>query len=221
MSDKPNIIIDFDSTFTKVEGLDELANIALVNNPNREVIVAQIKRLTDAGMNGEISFAESLTRRIKMLQANETHITALIEFLRENVTDSILRNKAFFVENQARIYILSGGFYEFIAPVVTKLGILPNHIFANNFRFNSNGNIIGVDEINLLAHDGGKAKTVEMLALSGETIIIGDGFTDYEIKRAGLATKFYAFTENVRREKVVAVADKVVNSFDELLSDLG
>ncbi|MBC7798549.1 MAG: HAD-IB family phosphatase [Pyrinomonadaceae bacterium] len=221
MLDNINIIIDFDSTFTKVEGLDELANIALVNNPNREVIVAQIKRLTEAGMNGEISFAESLTRRVKMLQANETHITALIEFLRENVTGSILRNKAFFRENQARIYVLSGGFYEFIAPVVTELGILPNHIFANNFRFNSNGNIIGVDEINLLAHDGGKVKTVQMLGLSGETIIIGDGFTDYEIKRAGLATKFYAFTENVRREKVVEVADKVVSSFDEFLLDLG
>ena len=34
-------IIDFDSTFTKVEGLDELANIALTGSANQEKVVAQ------------------------------------------------------------------------------------------------------------------------------------------------------------------------------------
>jgi D-3-phosphoglycerate dehydrogenase / 2-oxoglutarate reductase len=53
-------IIDFDSTFTKVEGLDELADIALAGNSNRERIVQQIRDLTEKGMNGEMAFAEGL-----------------------------------------------------------------------------------------------------------------------------------------------------------------
>ena len=51
-------IIDFDSTFTKVEAMEELAAIALQGNPRREQIVAELKRITDLGMNGEISFTE-------------------------------------------------------------------------------------------------------------------------------------------------------------------
>jgi D-3-phosphoglycerate dehydrogenase len=47
--------------------------------------------------------------------------------------------------------------------------------------------------------------------------MIGDGYTDYEVKEAGKANKFYAFVENVRREKIVKKADKVVESFDEIL----
>ena len=36
------IVIDFDSTFTKVEGLDELARIALQGNPKQAEIVGKI-----------------------------------------------------------------------------------------------------------------------------------------------------------------------------------
>lgn len=60
---------------------------------------------------------------------------------------------------------------------------------------------------------------MEELNLNGDIYVIGDGFTDYEIRQAGLAKKFYAFTENVSREKVVKVADQVVTSFDEIIAD--
>jgi D-3-phosphoglycerate dehydrogenase / 2-oxoglutarate reductase len=47
--------------------------------------------------------------------------------------------------------------------------------------------------------------------------VIGDGYTDYEIKASGLANKFYAFTENVHRPKVASQADHVAPSLDEIL----
>ncbi len=74
-------IIDFDSTFTKVEAMEELAAIALQGNPRREEIVAEIKHITDLGMNGEISFTESLERRIALLHANRSHLEPLVEHL--------------------------------------------------------------------------------------------------------------------------------------------
>ncbi|HEV7381923.1 MAG TPA: phosphoglycerate dehydrogenase, partial [Dyadobacter sp.] len=78
----PYIIIDFDSTFTKVEGLDELAAIALTGHPERERIVQEIVDLTNKGMNGEMSFADGLRQRIDLLKAKRSHIDELIIFLR-------------------------------------------------------------------------------------------------------------------------------------------
>jgi D-3-phosphoglycerate dehydrogenase len=213
------IVIDFDSTFTKVEGLDELANIALAGHADRETIVQQIRDLTDLGMNGEMPFAEGLRRRIELLPANQSHIDLLIDFLRTKVSDSFQRNISFITENADHIYIVSSGFKEFIVPIVTELGIRADHVYANEFTFNEEGTIVGIDENNVLSTDGGKIKLLRSLNLPGDVYVIGDGYTDYELRESGLANRFYAFTENVNRPKVVKVADHVSASLDEFLYD--
>jgi len=58
---------------------------------------------------------------------------------------------------------------------------------------------------------------LKQLNLPGDVYVIGDGYTDYEIKHAGLANKFYAFTENVERERVLSKADHIAPSLDEFL----
>ena len=210
-------VIDFDSTFTQVEGLDELANIALAGNPNREKVVQQIRDLTDAAMNGELSFAEGLRQRISLLQANRSHVEALVDFLRTKVSDSFVRNRAFLRDYSDSILIVSSGFKEFIVPIVTELGLKEENVYANTFRFDADGNIIGVDDENVLSQDKGKVKLLESLALPGDVCVIGDGYTDYELREAGVASRFYAFTENVERPKVTNVADHIVPSLDEFL----
>lgn len=210
-------VIDFDSTFTQVEGLDELANIALAGNPNREKVVQQIRDLTDAAMNGELSFAEGLRQRISLLQANRSHVEALVDFLRTKVSDSFARNQAFLRDYSETILIVSSGFKEFIVPIVTELGLKEENVYANTFRFDADDNIIGVDDENVLSQDKGKVRLLESLALPGDVCVIGDGYTDYELREAGVASRFYAFTENVERPKVTNVADHVVPSLDEFL----
>ncbi|MCE7043476.1 phosphoglycerate dehydrogenase [Dyadobacter sp. CY312] len=215
----PYIIIDFDSTFTKVEGLDELAAIALTGHPERERIVQEIVDLTNKGMNGEMSFADGLRQRIDLLKAKRSHIDELIIFLRTKVSDSFKRNQHFLTENTDHIFIVSSGFKEFIVPIATELGIRADHVYANEFRFDEDDNIIGIDENNVLSTDGGKIKLLESLKLEGEVFAIGDGYTDYQLKESGLASRFYAFTENVERPKVMAVADHIATSFDDFLYD--
>ena len=210
-------IIDFDSTFTKVEGLDELANIALIGNANQEKIVKEIRALTEMGMNGEISFAEALSRRIELLKANRSHIDKLVDFLHTKVSDSFQRNEKFLREYASNILIVSGGFKEFIVPIVTSMGIKEENVYANTFVFDAEDNIIGVDNNNLLAHEKGKVKLLGSLNLDGDVYAIGDGYTDYELRASGLANRFYAFTENVERQKVIDKADHVVPSLDEFL----
>src|SRR4028119_2294973 len=86
-------IIDFDSTFTRVEAMDELGAISLHNNKNLENIIQEIKHITDLGMSGELSFTQSLERRIELLQAHRNHLPLLIERLRTPVSAPFERHR--------------------------------------------------------------------------------------------------------------------------------
>ena len=216
----PYLVFDFDSTFTQVEGLDELADIALQGHPDQATVVGQIRALTDQGMAGEIGFQESLARRLALLGANERHLAPLIARLKTKVSESIRRNGDFFRQFADRIYVVSSGFREFIEPVVAEFGILPDHVLANTFTFDAVGNITGCDPTNVLSRDGGKIRQLVLLDLDGPVYVLGDGYTDYQIREAGLAHRFYAYTENVARPTVVARADEVLPTFDEFLFQL-
>ena len=217
IKEKKIFIVDFDSTITKVEGLDQLAAIALAQSPNGAMIVKQIKELTDAGMNGELSLSESLSKRMSLLNANKRHVETLVEFLLENISDSFERNKKFLEEYADQILVVSSGFKDFIIPVVVYLGLKAENVYANTFIYNDSGDIIGVDNSNVLSQTGGKIELVKSLHLDAHVSVIGDGFTDYEIRQHGLADRFYAFVENVERQKVVEVADFTIKSLDEFL----
>ena len=65
----PYFVIDFDSTFTQVEALDELATISLAGNPNQQQIIQQIIDLTNLGMEGKGSFSENLVKRLQLVKA--------------------------------------------------------------------------------------------------------------------------------------------------------
>lgn len=212
------IIIDFDSTFTKVEGLDELAAIALGEMAeDSEPTVQKIRQITELGMEGKISFADSLAQRIALLKAHRRHLPKLIEKLRSLVSDSFRRNKEFLNTYADYIYIISNGFKEFIVPIVTEYGIKEENVFANSFKFDREGNIIGCDGDCLLAQEKGKVHQLKALNFDGDVYVIGDGYTDYQIREAGMANKFFAFTENVNREKVLEVADHITPSLEEFL----
>ncbi len=214
------LIFDFDSTFVQIEALDELAQIALEKAENKEETVREIKKITQLGMDGKLSFQESLSRRLALFTISDEHIKKVTELLLDRISTSFLRNKEFFKKNSERIYIISGGFKEYITPVVTLFDIAFDHILANEFIFNETKNVVGYDKNNFLSMANGKVLQVEALKLNGEVVVIGDGFTDYQIKAQGKASTFIAFTENVFREVVVKNADFVVSSVDELISKL-
>ncbi|MFD1165034.1 HAD-IB family phosphatase [Sphingobacterium daejeonense] len=210
-------IIDFDSTFTQVEALDELARISLENHPDQEKIYREIERYTNLAMEGKISFRESLAGRVNLLQANRTHLDKLIAHLKKKVSKSFSRNKEFFKEHSDTAWIVSGGFKEFITPVVSPYHIKKENIYANTFRFDAEGNIIGYDETNPLSDEGGKVKLLKQLNIDGRIFGIGDGYSDFQLKESGLIEKFYAFTENISRQSVTDKADHIAPSFDEFL----
>src|SRR3954469_1552517 len=210
-------IIDFDSTFTQVEALDELARISLKDRPDREEIYRKIEDLTNASMEGKLSFTQSLEARVRLLNANREHLKQLITHLKKKVSTSFSRNTAFFKNHQNEVLIVSGGFKEFIIPVVTEYYIKKENIYANTFEFDEEGNIIGYDRENPLSQEGGKVRLLKELNLQGEIFGIGDGYSDFQLKESGMIKKFFAFTENIERKSVVERADHVTPSFDEFL----
>jgi len=217
MKNKSYYIIDFDSTFTQVEALEELVRISLAGHPEKESVALEIEKLTNEAMNGTLSFQESLEKRVRLLKANKSHLIDLIKVLRNKVSISFNRNKAFFKSHQHQVYIVSGGFREFIIPVVTAFGIREENVFANTFTYDDNGQITGFDKNNPLSEEGGKVKLIRGMNFDGPLFGIGDGHSDYQLKESGLIQKFFAFTENISREKVVKNADHITPSFDEFL----
>lgn len=210
-------VIDFDSTFTKVEAFDVLAEIIFKEHPDSNSLKNKIAHITNLGMEGKLSLRESIEKRLEILQPEKRHLTPLIKKLKELVSESFKRNKDFFETHAENIYIISNGFREFIEPVVTEYGILAQNILANEFIFNETEKVIGFDLTNPLSANNGKVEQLKRLNLPGDVYVIGDGYTDYEIKHAGLANKFYAFTENIERANVLNKADHVTPSLDEFL----
>ena len=214
------LIIDFDSTFVTVESLDELAHIVLQDNPESAQRLETIRAITRAGMEGSIPFDESLSKRLKLLNINQKDIHAATIVLAKKVTPSFKRNKQFLMENAQNILIISGGFYEMIIPIVSEYGILEDQVFANKFVYKGTSRIAHVDSQNIMAQSGGKVAQTNALGLVGEIHVIGDGYTDYQIKSEGPAKKFFAFIENIRRNSVCEVADVVLSNIDDYIKFL-
>ena len=215
-----HLIIDFDSTFVTVESLDELAHIVLKDNPESAQRLEMIRAITRAGMEGSIPFDESLSKRLKLLNINQKDIHAATIVLAKKVTPSFKRNKQFLMENAQNILIISGGFYEMIIPIVSEYGILEDQVFANKFVYKGTSRIAQVDSQNIMAQSGEKVAQANALGLAGEIHVIGDGYTDYQIKSEGPAKKFFAFIENIRRNSVCEVADVVLSNIDDYIKFL-
>lgn len=214
------LILDFDSTFIEVEALEELAAVSLANDPAQAKKITAIAALTDQAMKGELDFNHALQQRLDLLQADRSHLTELIRRLKRKITPSLLKSlrerESFWSDH--RLFIVSGGFKDYIVPVVALCGIEEGDVFANDFRLNEDGRIIGYNADNPLAR--GKVEAARIIREQTNerpVVVLGDGWTDYEIKAQGLADRFFAFTANARRSQVVAQADGEATSAEDFI----
>ncbi|MBI2601757.1 MAG: phosphoglycerate dehydrogenase [Deltaproteobacteria bacterium] len=217
----PFFIIDFDNTFIKGESLEIVAEVALRKTPGKDKILSTMSGLVDESMAGRLSFSDSLRKRFSFLELHRDHLTKAIELIKERVTESFWKHKSFFKQHRESIYVVSGGFRELILPVTRMFELRDDHVFANEFIFNFDGQILGIDEKNPLAHDMGKAKLVKTLGLGREGIVLGDGMTDYEIVVENPQCRFFAFNEHVTRDEVVKKAERTFGTLDQVLDHLG
>ena len=213
----PIFVFDFDSTLTTNEALDELAQIALIDHPDRDQIVTKITEITRLGMQGQIPIDQSLSDRLKLMSPSRSQIATLTKHLLKSLSPSVKRNRAFFRKYADSIYVVTNGFREYVEPVVASLGIKPSHVFANTFTFDRNGLVNGYDRKAALATPGGKGRVVRTIKSKTPIYMVGDGYTDLEVRLSGAASKFFFYTENILRDGIAERSDAVVRSIDELL----
>lgn len=221
MAAECTFVLDFDSTLIRLEMMDVMAEVAIPDPLARAAAQSKLRELIDAAMAGRMDYRESLQHRLALLRLPRGKMTEVAKRLQQEITPSFLRNREFLANHTNHIHVLTGGFREMAEPVIRDLGLRSDHLHANTLTFDAQGVSDGCDWDNPLSREGGKIEVVRALKLDGRVIVVGDGWSDYHIRAAGLAERFYVCTENISRPEVVAKADHVAPNFDEVLYDLG
>ena len=207
-----NLLIDFDSTIIKDESLELLSEISVKNSADK----IKIANITRDAMEGKIGFSNALKERVALLKSTKKQLKDVITVIEKRLTDSFIKNKDFFRHNSTNCFIISGGFIEIIHPVLEPFNILKSNIFANEFLYDKNDNIISVNHDNLLSKDKGKVEVAKNII--GQNIIIGDGYTDYEVKQSGHAKRFIQFSENINRPILNSLSDYTAYNFNDVIN---
>lgn len=193
------VAFDMDSTLIQTEVIDELAEAAGVGE--------RVSAITDAAMNGELDFEQSLVQRVALLEGlDEGVLSKIAERLpimpgAERLIRT-LRSLGY------RTAILSGGFTYFGEHLKEQLGI--DYVYANELEI-KNGKLTG--RVTGPVVDGARKAALlrelaerENLRLE-QTIAVGDGANDLPmLDAAGLGIAFHA------KPKVRASAEQVISN---------
>jgi phosphoserine phosphatase len=204
------VAMDMDSTLITIECIDEIADM--------QGLKPQVAAITEAAMRGELDFAESLTRRVALLEG--LPVEALDRVYEERLRIS-QGGEAMLQAVQAaglKTLLVSGGFTFFTERLQTRLGLDFTHanvLEAADGKLTGRvvGGIVDAEE---------KRRTVERVCAelgiaTQQAIVMGDGANDLKmLEVAGLSVAFRA------KPVVRAQADVALNfsGLDGLLAIL-
>ncbi|HPR42047.1 MAG TPA: phosphoserine phosphatase SerB [Candidatus Methanofastidiosa archaeon] len=200
------VAFDMDKTLIDCEILDEVAK--------EHGCFDEVAKITDEGMSGNLTFAESIGRRLMLLKG--THVNNFDKVFKEQplthgAGELLLKLK----EEGAKTAIITGGFDIIAYRLAKKLGI--DYVACNKFDIN-NGMLTGNFELKV---DGNKDYWLDVFKKeSGANVVVavGDGANDIPmIKTADFGVAYRA------KECLRGIADiNVENIFDVygLLNDL-
>lgn len=179
------VLIDVDSTLIRQEVIELLAAKAGVE--------AEVTRITDRAMRGEIDFEESLKARVGLLKGLPDSVIAQV---RDEITltpgaRTLIRTLQKLGHTVA---VVSGGFIEVIEPLLIDLGIT---LYRANSLEVIDAKLTGRTQGVIIDRAAKAVALREFAELSGvgmeQTIAIGDGANDLDmIAAAGLGIAFNA-----------------------------
>ncbi len=201
-----SVVFDCDSTLSAIEGIDELAG------EHR----AEIEALTAAAMRGEVPLQDVYARRLAIVrptrerveQLGEAYIRALVPGAPELIR--ALRDA------RVRVRVVSGGLRPAVLALTRALSVRDEDVAAVDVHFAEDGSYAGFDAASPLTRSDGKAAVLRgwLPELVAPVLMVGDGVTDLEARPP--ADMFAAFTGVVARERVVAAADFVAATMEDI-----
>jgi phosphoserine phosphatase len=179
------VVMDMDSTLIRIEVIDELARAAGVG--------AEVSRITERAMQGEMDYDQSLRQRVALLKGLEVRVLDQIAAdlpLTEGAETlvRVLKRLGF------RIAVISGGFSRAAEALKRRLSL--DYAFSNNLEV-EDGKLTG-KVVGPIVNAQRKAELLELIAqLEGvvldQVIAVGDGANDIQmLERAGLGIAFRA-----------------------------
>ncbi len=205
------ICFDMDSTLIQTECIDELAERAGVG--------AEVKKITERAMRGEIDFRESFTERVRLLKGLDASVMKEIAETMP-ITEGVDRLMSILKQCGYKIAILSGGFTYFGEYLQRRYGI--DYVYANELEIGEDGKLTG-NYVGEIVDGHRKAELLKLIAQVekvnlAQTIAVGDGANDLPmISEAGLGIAFHA------KPRVAASAMQSINTIglDGVLYFLG
>lgn len=204
-----SVVLDVDSTLCGVEGIDWLA---ARRGPEAG---ARIAELTDLAMNGQLALDAVYGERLGVVRPGRDDLAALAAEYERTLAPGAAEAVARMHAAGRRLVLVSGGIRNAILPVARRLGIDDRDVHAVGVLVNDDGAYETYDAHSPMTTAEGKRSVVAALGLPRRLVAVGDGATDLAIKP--VADAFVAFTGFVRRDPVVAGADAVVETFDQLV----
>jgi phosphoserine phosphatase len=186
LADFKLVAMDMDSTLITIECIDEIADM--------QGLKPQVAEITEAAMRGELEFAESLTRRVALLEGLDA--AALQRVYDERVKISMGGERMLAAVKAAglKTLLVSGGFTFFTDRLKLHLGLDFTH--ANQLGI-ANGKLTG-RVVGQIVDAAEKKRTVQRACIDmgispDQAIVMGDGANDLEMMHiAGLSVAFRA-----------------------------
>ncbi|MEW6472900.1 MAG: phosphoserine phosphatase SerB [Actinomycetota bacterium] len=179
------VVMDVDSTLIQAEVIELLAERAGQG--------AEVARVTEAAMRGELDFESSLRQRVKLLAG--LPVEAVDEVRKAVVLTPGARTLVRTLQRlDHEIAIVSGGFTQVTDALVAELGL--DYSEANTLEV-EDGHLTG-RLVGSIIDRAGKAAALERFAAAAgvplsQTVAIGDGANDLDmLARAGLGVAFNA-----------------------------
>jgi phosphoserine phosphatase len=199
-----SIYFDFDSTLARIETLDELARIRGVFD--------EVKRMTDAAMNGEAKLEDILPRKTNLIAPSREMIEGFVASWHEDTWFTLGARETIerLREMDWKVRVLTANFHAVIDPLAQLLGIEASDVLANDLKFYGDGSYAGVDPASRLLTTNGKGVILreERAQDAGRVVFVGDSVSDLSCK--GVADVMIGFGGVVARPKVRAEADVFV-----------
>lgn len=186
LSDFGLVVMDMDSTLISIECIDEIADM--------QGLKPQVAAITEAAMRGEIDFAESLRRRVGLLEGLDEGALQRVYDERLQLNPGAERMLTELKKHGIKTLLVSGGFTFFTERLKARLGLDFAHantleIIGGKLTGQVLGNIIDAQaKANWLNHT-----RAEFDLHPEQVIAIGDGANDLKMMaQAGTSIAYHA-----------------------------